>query len=173
MNSSLGCWAHVRSVDGARRAAKRPGVAILDATARLFAERGYDHLTIEGIAAEADVGKQTIYRWWPSKGALVADCLLEGMLLPSGSSRPTPATSAPTSSPGSHDIFALLAAPEGEALCAPSSPRPPRTPRSAVGCTRASARPSSLTERFEPLSRAVSCDRMPRCRRSARPWLAP
>src|SRR6187431_526693 len=55
--------------------------AILEATARLFAERGYDHLTIEGIAAEAKVGKQTIYRWWPSKGALVADCLLEGLLL--------------------------------------------------------------------------------------------
>lgn len=59
-------------------------VAILDATARLFEERGYDHLTMEGIAAEAHVGKQTIYRWWPSKGALVADCLLEGRLLAGG-----------------------------------------------------------------------------------------
>lgn len=56
--------------------------AILDATTRLFASRGYDHLTIEGIAAEAGVGKQTIYRWWPSKGALVLECLLEGLLLP-------------------------------------------------------------------------------------------
>lgn len=59
-------------------------VAILDATARLFEARGYDHLTMEGIAAEAHVGKQTIYRWWPSKGALVADCLLEGRLLVGG-----------------------------------------------------------------------------------------
>ncbi|WP_375386161.1 TetR/AcrR family transcriptional regulator [uncultured Microbacterium sp.] len=56
--------------------------AILGATARLFALRGYEHLTIEGVAAEAGVGKQTIYRWWPSKGALVAECLLEGLLLP-------------------------------------------------------------------------------------------
>src|SRR6187431_1277588 len=55
--------------------------AILEATARLFAERGYDQLSMEGIAAEARVGKQTIYRWWPSKGALIADCLLEGLLL--------------------------------------------------------------------------------------------
>lgn len=56
-------------------------VAILEATARLFQDRGYDHLTMEGVAAEAGVGKQTIYRWWPSRAALVADCLLEGRLL--------------------------------------------------------------------------------------------
>ena len=55
---------------------------VLHATARLFAERGYDQLTVEGVAAEARVGKQTIYRWWSSKSALVADCLLEGLLLP-------------------------------------------------------------------------------------------
>lgn len=57
-------------------------IAVLDATARLFATRGYDHMTMEGVAAEAGVSKQTIYRWWPSKGALVADCLLESRLLP-------------------------------------------------------------------------------------------
>jgi len=57
-------------------------VSILRATASQFAERGWEHLSIEGIAAEAEVGKQTIYRWWRSKAALVAECLLEGLLLP-------------------------------------------------------------------------------------------
>jgi AcrR family transcriptional regulator len=73
------------SVVAGRRGAARSEtarLAILHATAHQFAERGYDHLTMEGIAAEAGVGKQTIYRWWPSKGALVAECLLEGLLLP-------------------------------------------------------------------------------------------
>ena len=56
--------------------------AILDATARLFTQQGYDNLTMEGIAKEAGVGKQTIYRWWRSRGALIADCMIDGRLIP-------------------------------------------------------------------------------------------
>lgn len=47
--------------------------AILLAALELVAEIGYAGITIEKIAARAGVGKQTIYRWWPSK----ADVLLE------------------------------------------------------------------------------------------------
>ena len=57
-------------------------MAILSATARLFVEKGFSQLSIEGIAAEAGVGKQTIYRWWPTKSDLVAEALIEGMLMP-------------------------------------------------------------------------------------------
>ncbi|MGO4298838.1 TetR/AcrR family transcriptional regulator [Leifsonia sp. RAF41] len=70
--------------DGRRGAARSEAarLAILDATAALFAERGYDHLSIEGIAARAGVGKQTVYRWWSGKSELISECLLEGKLLP-------------------------------------------------------------------------------------------
>ncbi|MEU3162708.1 TetR/AcrR family transcriptional regulator [Streptosporangium sp. NPDC006930] len=50
--------------------------AILSAAFDLVAESGYAKLTIEAIAARAGVGKQTIYRWWPSKGAVFIDAFL-------------------------------------------------------------------------------------------------
>ena len=56
-------------------------LAILHAAAARVVAHGYDHLTMEGVAADAKVGKQTIYRWWPSRSALVADCLAERLLL--------------------------------------------------------------------------------------------
>ena len=49
--------------------------AILDATFRLLSDPATESLTIDAIAAEAGVGRQTIYRWWPTKGAVVADAL--------------------------------------------------------------------------------------------------
>lgn len=57
-----------------RNAASR--TAILDAAFELVGSSGYDKLTIEAIAARAGVGKQTIYRWWPSKGAVLLDAVL-------------------------------------------------------------------------------------------------
>ncbi|MFI9509608.1 TetR/AcrR family transcriptional regulator [Nocardia sp. NPDC052566] len=58
------------------RRSERSRVAILTATHELITEVGYAKLSIEAIAARAGVGKQTIYRWWPSKGAVVFDSLL-------------------------------------------------------------------------------------------------
>lgn len=56
-----------------RRRSERARRAILGATAELMGEVGYAKLTMEAIAARARVGKQTIYRWWPSKAAVVFD----------------------------------------------------------------------------------------------------
>ncbi|MFF3439079.1 TetR/AcrR family transcriptional regulator [Streptosporangium sp. NPDC002721] len=50
--------------------------AILSAAFDLVVESGYGKLTVEAIAARAGVGKQTIYRWWPSKGAVFVDAVL-------------------------------------------------------------------------------------------------
>ncbi|MFD3743417.1 TetR/AcrR family transcriptional regulator [Nocardia sp. NPDC058633] len=58
-----------RRNEGSRR-------AILSAAFELAGDIGYDKLTIEAIAARAGVGKQTIYRWWPSKGAVLLDAFL-------------------------------------------------------------------------------------------------
>ncbi|MCC8246958.1 TetR/AcrR family transcriptional regulator [Saccharothrix luteola] len=58
------------------RRSERSRLAILTATRELIGDLGYAKLTIEAIAARAGVGKQTIYRWWPSKGAVVFDSLL-------------------------------------------------------------------------------------------------
>ncbi|ABS25093.1 TetR/AcrR family transcriptional regulator [Anaeromyxobacter sp. Fw109-5] len=67
--------ADVRSPDPSRRS-ERSRQAILAAAAELVGELGYAKLTIEAVAARAGVGKQTIYRWWPSKGAVVLDAFL-------------------------------------------------------------------------------------------------
>lgn len=69
---------HEGMVSDAKRSPGRPRSsvshrAILDATQNLLIEDGYSAVTIEKIAARAGVGKQTIYRWWPTK----ADIILE------------------------------------------------------------------------------------------------
>ncbi|AMM19413.1 hypothetical protein AX769_03740 [Frondihabitans sp. PAMC 28766] len=55
--------------------------AILEATRDELTAEGYDRLSIDRIATAAGVGKQTIYRWYPSKSELVADCILAGYIV--------------------------------------------------------------------------------------------
>jgi AcrR family transcriptional regulator len=69
-----------KAPDTARRS-RHTRQAILAAALDLAAEVGYRKLSIEAIAARAGAGKQTIYRWWPSKGAVLFDAL---MALPEG-----------------------------------------------------------------------------------------
>jgi len=51
--------------------------AVIKATHELLHEQGGAGLTIEAIARRANVGKPTIYRWWPT----LADIVLEAVLL--------------------------------------------------------------------------------------------
>jgi AcrR family transcriptional regulator len=53
--------------------------AILEASIALVGEVGYDNVSIEAIARRACVGKQTIYRWWPSKGAVVLEAATQSL----------------------------------------------------------------------------------------------
>jgi AcrR family transcriptional regulator len=68
----------LESGNGARRLPGRPRSeharqAILRSTSELLQRTGFANLSIEAIAAHAGVGKTTVYRWWPDKGALVVD----------------------------------------------------------------------------------------------------
>src|ERR1700683_4080414 len=49
--------------------------AILAAAAHLVARDGYGRVTVEAIAREAGVSKQTVYRWWPAKAAIILEAL--------------------------------------------------------------------------------------------------
>ena len=46
---------------------------IADAAARLFAQRGYEQVTVSDVAREAEVSEQTVYNYFPTKDQLVTD----------------------------------------------------------------------------------------------------
>ena len=50
---------------------------VLDSARNLVCELGPRSVTVDEIATSAGVGKQTIYRWWPSKSAVIMDALIE------------------------------------------------------------------------------------------------
>jgi AcrR family transcriptional regulator len=62
--------------------------AVLEAALRLVARDGYQAVTIKGIAEEAGVGRQTVYRWWNSKSAILLEALTE-LARPSALPEPT------------------------------------------------------------------------------------
>lgn len=46
---------------------------LLDTALGLFEARGYDHVSVSDVAAAAGVGERTVYRYFPTKEALVLD----------------------------------------------------------------------------------------------------
>ena len=62
--------------------------AILKAAAEVVIASGLAEMTIEGVAERAGVGKASIYRRWPSKGALAFDAVVDTIL----TAEPTPDT---------------------------------------------------------------------------------
>ena len=71
----------VRDSRGGRARKRAPGrprsekirLTILRTALALLGENGFSDLTIASVAADAGVGKATVYRWWPNKAALIAD----------------------------------------------------------------------------------------------------
>src|SRR6476620_6231348 len=56
-----------------RRPAAEVRKEILDAAAELLFDEGMTGFTIEKVAKLSGASKMTIYKWWPSKGALALD----------------------------------------------------------------------------------------------------
>lgn len=50
--------------------------AILEATREELAENGWRSFSVDSVAKRAKASKQTIYRWWPSIGAMCVDAAL-------------------------------------------------------------------------------------------------
>lgn len=97
-----------------RPRSERARQAVLEAASEGVRTVGYERLTIEGIAERAGVGRQTIYRWWRSKAAILAEAALAGFVTLAA---PPP----PTDTPGGvamwlRDMTRLLSDPENAAL---------------------------------------------------------
>ncbi len=60
-----------------RRALAHSHKAILDTVYDLLQEKSVRDLTMEEVARRAGVGKPTLYKWWPTKIALVMDMFEE------------------------------------------------------------------------------------------------
>ncbi len=54
--------------------------AIMDAVYELLKEKPASELTMEAIAKRAKVGKPTLYKWWPSKAALIMAMFYERLV---------------------------------------------------------------------------------------------
>jgi AcrR family transcriptional regulator len=77
MDSAFSTSKERRSSEGAGRPRDQDARnAILRAAMSLVKEFGYRSLTIDKIAQRAGAGKTTIYRWWPSKAAVVGEAFL-------------------------------------------------------------------------------------------------
>lgn len=50
--------------------------SILEATRNELAEAGWRSFSVDSVAKRAKASKQTIYRWWPSIGAMCVDAAL-------------------------------------------------------------------------------------------------
>lgn len=80
-------------------------------------------MSVETIAREAGVGKQTLYRWWPSKGAVLLEALGE---------RAQQAVPAPDHGDLRDDLRAVVAATFAGAQRPPVGPAPRTLAREAA-----------------------------------------
>jgi AcrR family transcriptional regulator len=61
---------------------ERTRKVVLDATADLVADIGFDNMTIEGVSERCGVARSTIYRHWPGKDELLIEAIKGRMITP-------------------------------------------------------------------------------------------
>jgi AcrR family transcriptional regulator len=88
--------------------------AILAATRALLIESGYAALSMDRVANHAGVGKQTVYRRWPSKAPLVAEAIMD--TYPGGFELPDTGDIATDLRSWLHTTANALQAPQNSAL---------------------------------------------------------
>jgi AcrR family transcriptional regulator len=76
LSATLGCFRYAVQVPGSglrelKKARTRRQIA--ETAARLFAERGYEHVAVTDVARAAEVAEQTVYNYFPTKEQLVTD----------------------------------------------------------------------------------------------------
>lgn len=71
--SSAAAVTHAPRRGRGRRPTEQVRAEILQAAGRLLLSEGMAAFTIERVAAVAGASKMTIYKWWPSKGALALE----------------------------------------------------------------------------------------------------
>ncbi|SED30856.1 DNA-binding transcriptional regulator, AcrR family [Streptomyces misionensis] len=120
--------------------------AILDAALGLLADADGAPVTVETIARAAGVGRQTLYRWWPSKGAVLLDALLD---------RAAQDVPAPDTGSLRDDLRALVTATFDAAQRPPSGPALRTLVREAAGDPRLAELLRTFTESRRAAVRAV------------------
>jgi AcrR family transcriptional regulator len=103
--------------------------AVLDAAALLLARPDGAATSIEEIAKASGVSKHTIYRWWPSKGAV----LLEAMVEEARKEAAVPPAGAVTADLESYLAATFTAAERAAPLLRSAMAEAQRDPRAAEG----------------------------------------
>jgi AcrR family transcriptional regulator len=142
----------VSEIRRGRPRSERATAAVLEATRDLLREVGYEKLTMDGIAARAGVSKMTIYRWWSTKSAIVAEAVLSGTI-----------AVAPMSIPTSDDLRADLGAWLATTV---GTPTPPELEALALGMAAAATGDiqsgAELYTRFTGVNREALLNRLQR-----------
>ena len=111
---------------------------IIEAAAALRHSRGFERMTVDDVAAEAGVGKATVYRRWPSKDDLAVAAM--GRLYSVEIPQPDTGSIVGDLTESYRATLSFVGSPEGEAYLKMSIAESVRDPRIAALYRRATER---------------------------------